>query len=795
MADVTGTIGNESVALNNAATEATLRLLLQATLAANKQNLSAVQQLAQSSGLNPKTVQAASQGLTNTGQAGKNVGQVFQGLGSSIAHSGGALKEFDSVLKQAIAGTLQTSDVFRSLSLLPGPLGLVASGMARIAEFQENNMKTYQQISSVGANFTGSLTGMRQAAAGTMMTLDQFGAIVTKNSETLAMMGGGVDAGTRAFTQLSKQLLTGDTGKNLMAMGYTTEQVNQGLLNYISVVGGVTSADLKNAAVTKQLTDSAGEYLGHLDGLARLTGKSREAQQAEIDAASKNAAFQSYLQTLSKSEQEKAMKGMASAMAVGGKGAVDAFQSKLMGIAPDKAGAMFIATAGKTAKVVDDMAGMVKDGNAKSSDMNKKTAEGMRAAQEDFKKYGREGLFAIIRQGGPTADALQQIGITANKAANMSDEEIEKALKKVELQGTEAENMAAANASLKELGEALIGLISPIVSLLTPAIKFVAEGFAGIAKWFNGLSDSTKIVTSSVVAATAAILAWTLMTKKSTAAQGVSSVAQKIPGSPASGAGGAGGLGGMLQGLGQGTQGVLEGLAKGLASFSNPQILLGATIFGSSIAVIITTIGAGIAAASWLMGKALPTLSEGINSFTAIDGDKLTTTAKGITALGAALTVFSATGAVASVGNVFSSIVGGVTKFFGGDDIITKIQTMTMKLAPIAPTLSIVGPSIQNLGTGLLDFSKAINQIDIAKAEKVRELLSKFKETGVNSSGPLLTSSPIIPTNENQEKANSMSAVSLNKTMEEMLKYTKEMADNTKRTMEGIKALKQDLFV
>ena len=36
MADVTGRIGNEEVELNNAATEATLRLLLQATLSANK---------------------------------------------------------------------------------------------------------------------------------------------------------------------------------------------------------------------------------------------------------------------------------------------------------------------------------------------------------------------------------------------------------------------------------------------------------------------------------------------------------------------------------------------------------------------------------------------------------------------------------------------------------------------------------------------------------------------------------------------------------------------------------------
>ena len=56
MAEVTGRIGDQDVALNNAATEATLKLLLQATLNANKQSLSTIQNLAQKSGLSPQAV-------------------------------------------------------------------------------------------------------------------------------------------------------------------------------------------------------------------------------------------------------------------------------------------------------------------------------------------------------------------------------------------------------------------------------------------------------------------------------------------------------------------------------------------------------------------------------------------------------------------------------------------------------------------------------------------------------------------------------------------------------------------
>ena len=50
MADVTGTIGNEYVELNNAATEATLRALLMAVTSANKQNVSEIRRLAEKTG-------------------------------------------------------------------------------------------------------------------------------------------------------------------------------------------------------------------------------------------------------------------------------------------------------------------------------------------------------------------------------------------------------------------------------------------------------------------------------------------------------------------------------------------------------------------------------------------------------------------------------------------------------------------------------------------------------------------------------------------------------------------------
>jgi hypothetical protein len=381
------------------------------------------------------------------------------------------------------------TEVFGAMTKLPGIFGPMASVMQLVTQYQEQNLKTYQQISNAGVNFGGSLTQMRQAAANSYMTLEEFGAVVSKHSGTLANLGGNADNGARNLALLSKSLLGSNVGKELLAMGYTTKDVNEGMLNYIAMTGGRTSAELKNAEGVKKVTDASADYLTQLDGLARLTGKSREQQQSDLDAAMKNAAFQSKLQGMSEAERAKATAGMANALALGGKGAADAFQSKIMGVAPDKAGQLFIATAGNLAGVVDKSAGMVLDGSKSVKDMGGTMKEGMRAAQQDYAKFGKEGVFAIIRQGGPLADSLSQLGITANNAKNKTNEEIDAALAKIDLQNSEAAQMTAANASLKEFGQAINGIIGPIVSFLTPVIKVVAQAFGMVGGWINSIES------------------------------------------------------------------------------------------------------------------------------------------------------------------------------------------------------------------------------------------------------------------------------------------------------------------
>ena len=119
------------------------------------------------------------------------------------------------------------------------------------------------------------------------------------------------------------------------------------------------------------------------------------------------------------------------------------------------------------------------------------------------------------------------------------------------------------------------------------------------------------------------------------------------------------GIGNFAKGIGKGIQGIFEGLAKGISAFANPTVLLGAAGLAGAIAVI----GAGIAAASWIMGKALPTLAEGLQAVAEIDGEALIKAGLGITAFGVGLAALGAGSAIGAVGGIVSGILG----LFGGE--------------------------------------------------------------------------------------------------------------------------------
>ena len=153
----------------------------------------------------------------------------------------------------------------------------------------------------------------------------------------------------------------------------------------------------------------------------------------------------------------------------------------------------------------------------------------------------------------------------------------------------------------------------------------------------------------------------------------------------------------ILKNLGTGAG---EGLAGFLKAFASPQVVLGAGGLATSIGLIIAGIGAGIAGASWIMGKALPTLMEGIKSFEQLDGKKLEQAGLGIGYLGTGLAVFGVGGAAAGLGSIISNMSDGIASFFGGKTPIDKLVEFSK--------LDIDGPKVKSNAEAFVAFSEAM---------------------------------------------------------------------------------------
>jgi hypothetical protein len=623
MADVFGRIGNEQVELNNAATEATLRQLIAAVSTSGKGTAAAVSNIAGSAGLN---ITGAQQQL---GAFGKSVAMTGAALGAINVGSNQLRLGLNNVLdltQTMTVGTGKASDTLGVLARMGGPLGLVFSGMQRLAQFQEQMLTSYRNMSTAGINFGGSLTEIRLAASKTYMTLDQFTALMNRNSESMAMMGSTADDGARSFVKVSQTLLKSDLGDQLRALGYTGETASQSLANYITMTGGRTKEEMKN---TNALAQSAAEYMQNLDALSQMTGKSKEALENQLKEEAANAAYQAYLQTLDEEGRKKANAAMQVAMAQGGKGAVQALQGELLGIGPGitKASAEF---AGLSARGTQSISSLARNVNDASKTINDQMREGGRlgvAIATDVSRMGK-AADVMVMQGNTTVAGMMSTRNRMNAQGIKTEEDAQRQMEGIldnqkERTASEAANAAKTEKAMQELGTTILEKtlpdikkmldgMNPLIQGLKPMVDKI-DGFVKKAEEFIGnlLGIKTGFINliNVTIALTTAFIALKTIIALYAAKQLMGGGG--IPGGGVPGGGGGtgtgrtpgGGTGGrVLRGVGAGSLLGILGVGADLLSDNAQAAGMPRTAAGLNIAGGAAT-GAGIGAA---VGSVVP---------------------------------------------------------------------------------------------------------------------------------------------------------------------------------------------
>ena len=515
MAEVFGNIGNERVELNNAATEATLRLLLQSSMAANKQNLDQLKRMVAKSGLQVDTANA---GLEQVGQQAVQGAGVFKKLwvGSGLVVE--QLRSWGSSLQplgqELMAGTGRASVALDSLKGIFDKIhpvaGLVVGAFATVARIKEEELAQYRSISKIGGTFAGNLTEMRVTALRLGMTLSEQSAFIQKNSETLKTFGGSVEEGRKQVSSMALSIRNSDAGNTIRALGYSGQEAANAIASYVS---GLSVGGKKTKEQQESLNKGAANYLIELDRLAAITGKSRE-ELAEKNKVEKMSADAQLTLARMPPEQRAAFKSTLMFM-----------QEKLGTAGVDMALAMAQnreviteqgrATASLAPGVQEAMREMHRAGQEFGTDseqFKKAQAKVSLAMQEGVDNISESTFSAnqdLLGKVGPLVAGVAQdqiAGLTTAEAFAAREKKILEDREKRE--NSQAAKMANVEKAMQDLGATIYSTVSPALDKMVDALGKMAEAVQKVTALFNGLEGWQKGLVLGVGAIAAAVLAY-----------------------------------------------------------------------------------------------------------------------------------------------------------------------------------------------------------------------------------------------------------------------------------------------
>lgn len=274
--------GVGTVEAKNAATEATLLEIVKAINKSTKTITGAIKDADVSDAADPDKDDKKAE-LTNQQKSALALAK----LGQQAAFAAGSF----TVLSSAIIGAVKTfadvGDSITSSAAVFSNIPVFGPMFAAVAGAADKMTNAYQSAAASGATFSGSMTEFSHAATAAGMTMEKFGALISRNGEGMLGFGTTTEEGAKRFSEVSKTLRT--TNTELYALGYSTDDINQGLANYSKNLRTQGFAGKKS---NDDMVKGASAYLKEMDLLAKITGESRADKEAERATLLKDAQFQ-----------------------------------------------------------------------------------------------------------------------------------------------------------------------------------------------------------------------------------------------------------------------------------------------------------------------------------------------------------------------------------------------------------------------------------------------------------------------------------------------------------------------
>jgi hypothetical protein len=393
--------------------------------------------------------------------------------------------------------------------------GAAATGLKAVQGAVQDGLNTWRDLSKSGAGFNNDIVGMTVAAAGTRLPLKDFAGVIKDNTDILGQLGGSVTRGAESFAKMSKQFFDSGATDSLKQLGYTNKDLNEVLaLQAVTLRGSFRDEQERNDVAIKQASELATE----MDLMAKLTGKSREAQMEQMKKNQMDMQFEASirLKTQGMNATEAAAFEANARMQLKDaqlRGAGDMFKEIFAtGQIQSKEAATQAAVNQEQYEATRKQALATSIGDEKAASAANREAQ--RAAQADANNTTKLGLVSLGAAGGAAGKALTdsmgaQITATkalegyaaANKMSMETVEDREKVQKAMEAdakkaaagQDKDGKQVDGATKAAVQLGNRLDdtraaltkGLLEPLNDQIGPGLRTFAEKYLS-GKDFEG---------------------------------------------------------------------------------------------------------------------------------------------------------------------------------------------------------------------------------------------------------------------------------------------------------------------
>jgi hypothetical protein len=174
--------------------------------------------------------------------------------------------------------------------------GRVGQGVQSSAEMADSLNTGFQKLSKSGGAASDGLMGifgdLQKLGLG-VQDLDGYVSMINDSSRDLALFGGSVFAGRKAFANLGEAMTP--FREQLYNAGLSQEQVNAGAMSYIKLQARL---GYSQSQTTQQLAEGAKKYLIEQDALTKLTGQTRQETEDARQAALQEEQFRAKLRQM-----------------------------------------------------------------------------------------------------------------------------------------------------------------------------------------------------------------------------------------------------------------------------------------------------------------------------------------------------------------------------------------------------------------------------------------------------------------------------------------------------------------